>query len=793
MKRVLPKLLLNLTLAIFILSSSAAQHQKGQVTISGTVKDASNGENLIGVSVCIKETGKGGQTNAYGFYSLSLPPGKYTMVIKYLSYHNFEQSISLSANQQLNIELQPEGVQMTEVVVSAAGAKQNVRSMEMGVNKLEIKSLKNIPALMGEVDIVRSLQLLPGVSTVGEGASGFNVRGGGVDQNLILLDESPVYNSSHLFGFFSVFDPDAVKDVKLIKGGIPAMYGGRLSSILDVRMKEGNDKTFSSSGGIGTVSTRFMVEAPIVKDKGSFVIAGRRSYADLFLKLSPDKDLRNNQAYFYDLSGKMNYTLNENNRIYLSGYFGRDVFNFNKQFQMNWGNGTGTLRWNHVFNSRLFANITGIYSLYDYSLGVPEGANAFDWRSKIINNTLKTDFSYYINSNNKLSFGSNIIFHLFKPGEAAPSNDSSPLNPIKIDYQHARESSAYLDNEQTITSNFSAQYGLRVSMFDYVSGKDGFTTYQYEGVTGEKKNAVNPQTYNKGDLIKRYVNLEPRLSLKYELNNDASIKASYNRTTQYLHLISNTSAASPLDVWQPTTNNIQPELADQVALGFFKNFNNDVFEASVEGFYKKMQNQIDYINGAQLFLNQNLEAELLYGDGRAFGLEFFLKKNQGKMTGWMSYTLSKSERKVDGINNNLYYNTKYDKTHNLSLVGMYDLNKRWNLSATFTYSTGVSTTFPNSRYEIGDIIVPHNTTDSRNNYRVPAYNRLDVSATLYSRVKSGRKFNSNWVFSVYNLYGRKNAYTVYFRQNKDIPTQTEAVRLAILGGAVPSVSYNFNF
>ncbi|AFD09113.1 TonB-dependent receptor [Solitalea canadensis] len=778
---------------LLVWCTTAFAQQKNKTTISGYVKQSANGESIIGASVFLKENGVGVATNNYGFYSLSVTPGNYTVVFQYLGFKSVERKINVTTATTININLESDGKQIDEVVVSSAGIKKNVTSMEMGVNKLEMKSIQKMPALMGEVDIVRSIQLLPGISTVGEGSSGFNVRGGGVDQNLILLDESPVYNSSHLFGFFSVFDPDAVKDVKLIKGGIPAMYGGRLSSILDVRMKEGNVNNFSTSGGIGTVSTRLLAEAPIVKGKGSFVIAARRSYADLFLKLSSDENLNKNTAYFYDLSGKANYTINENNRLYLSGYFGKDKFGFNDRFGMDWGNGTGTLRWNHTFNPSLFVNFTGVYSNYDYSLGIPTGTNAFDWTSRIINQTLKGDFTYYISASNKLSFGANATFYRFKPGEAKKAEGNTSFNNIALATQNGREYAAYIDNEQKITDNLSAQYGLRLSAFDYVSGQDNFTVYEYEGINGQRKDPVNPKSYNKGDAIKTYINLEPRVSLRYILNDASSIKASYNRTTQYLHLISNTTAATPLDVWQPTTNNIKPELADQLALGYFRNFKNDMFEFSVEGFYKKMQNQIDYIDGAELFLNKNLESELLFGNARAYGLEFYLKKNTGKLNGWISYTLSKSERQIDGINNNEYYPSKYDKTHNLSIVGIYDMSKRWNFSAIFTYSTGVSTTFPNGRYEVDGIVVPHNTTNTRNNYRIPSYNRLDLSATLYTRHKPGSKFSSNWVFSIYNIYFHKNPYTIYFQPNEDNPQVTEAKRLAIIGSAIPSVTYNFNF
>jgi len=769
-------------------SGMHAKTPNARFTVSGYVKDAASGESLIGATVYVKELSTGTVTNSYGFYSISLPPGEYTLTYSYLGYVSQTGQLSLHADQTRDVNLSDQQVQMQELVVTGRKVDENVKSMEMSVSKLDIRTVKTMPALLGEVDVVRSIQLLPGVSTVGEGAAGFNVRGGGVDQNLILLDEAPVYNSSHLFGFFSVFNPDAVKDLRLLKGGIPAMYGGRLSSLLDVRMKEGNSKRLTASGGIGTVSSRLTVEAPIIKDKSSFVIAARRSYADLFLKLIPEQ--RENQAYFYDLSAKVNYTLNSKNKLFLSGYFGKDAFKFSDQFQMNWGNATATVRWNHLFSSRLFANFTGIYSNYDYGLGVPQGANGFDWSSKIINYSTKADFTYYLNTKNTISFGASGILYKFQPATITPLGDKSIFIPRQLNDQQALEYAIYADNEQTLSSRLSVQYGLRFSVFDYIGAA---TVYDYEGPVGYKKRPFNPQTFGSGESVQRYGNLEPRVSVRYNLTENSSVKASYNRMAQYIHLISNTTAASPLDVWSPSTKNIKPEIADQVALGYFRNLKDNAYELSVEGFYKTMSNQIDYINGAELLLNQHLEGELLYGKGRAYGAEFYLKRNTGRLTGWVSYTWSRSERQIDGINNNAWYVAKYDKTHNLSVVGMYALNDRWTLAGNFAYGTGVATTFPNGRYEHGGIVVPHNTDNSRNNYRVPAYNRLDISATLKNRTKPGRKWESEWVFSIYNLYARRNAFTVYFQQNENNPSKTEAVRLSVFGSMLPSVTYNFKF
>jgi len=760
----------------------------GRVTLSGYLRDAATGEALVGATVFVKALTVGSTANEYGFYSLTLPRGTYTVSYTYLGYEVQEATITLTGNLTRSVRLGTRGVQTGEVVITGQKPDENVKSTEMGVNRLDMKTVKLMPALLGEVDVIRSIQLLPGISTVGEGASGFNVRGGGVDQNLILLDEAPIYNASHLFGLFSTFNPDAVRDIKLVKGGIPAQYGGRLSSLLDVRMKEGNSQRLGVSGGVGVIMSRLAVEAPIVKDKGSFIVAGRRSYGDLFLKLLPDQ--KDNQAYFYDLSAKANYTLGEKDRVYLSGYLGRDVFAFGKDFKNTLGNRTGTARWNHVFSSRLFANVTGLVSKYDYGLGVPEGNQAFDWKSNIVNYSLKADFNYYRTPQSTLNFGAGAIYYSFLPGRVTPGNASSIFIPIALDQQHATEYGVYLDNEQTFSARLSAQYGLRVSMFDYLGSG---TIYDYEGPDGRQKTAVNPRQYGAGQVIKRYPNLEPRASLRYSLTENSSLKASYNRMVQYIHLVSNTTASSPLDVWTPSTNNIKPEHADQVAVGYFRNFQDNAYEASVEVFGKTMDNQIDYINGANTLLNKKLEAELLYGRGRAYGAEFYVKKNQGDFTGWISYTLSRSERQINGINNDEWYVNKYDKTHYLSVVGMYALNERWTFSSTFSYSTGIATTFPDSRYSYQGLIVPNVNGDVRNNFRVPAYHRLDLAATREGKTEPGRRWHSSWTFSVYNAYARRNAYSIYFRQNEDNPLKTEAVRLSVFGSVLPSVSYNFNF
>ncbi|HEX8545365.1 MAG TPA: TonB-dependent receptor [Cytophagaceae bacterium] len=772
-----------------LLWSTASKAQQGKVSVSGYLKDATSGEAMMGANIFVKELNIGTATNDYGFYSLTLTPGVYTLVIDYLGFQTLTKTIELKEGTKLDIELQPDTQILNEIVVSTEAEDKNIRSNEMSVTQVSIKELKKMPAMLGEVDVVRSIQLTPGVSTVGEGAAGFNVRGGGIDQNLILLDDAPVYNSSHLYGFFSVFNPDAVRDVKLMKGGIPAQYGGRLSSLLDVRMKEGNNRRFEGSGGIGTVSSRLTLEGPIKKEKGSFIVAGRRSYADLFLKLTPD--FKDNVLYFYDLSAKGNYNITSNDKLFVSGYFGRDVFRFGKDFYTEWGNQTATVRWNHIYNSKLFSNVTAVMSNYDYNLGVPSGAVAFDWKSYIRTQSVKADFNYFVNTENTLSFGASGIYYRMEPGKSGPLGDKSIFKTLDIEDQKAREYAAYVSNEQKLNPRLSLEYGLRYSLFNYVGSK---TVYDYATKeVGKQKEMSGQRTFKDGESVKLYHNLEPRFSARYILNEESSLKLGYNRMSQYIHLLSNTTASSPLDIWTPSTNNIKPELADQIALGYFKNLKGNTYELSAETYYKKMQNQVDYINGAQILLNEMYEGDLLYGQGRAYGLELMARKNKGKLTGWVSYTLSKSERKIEGINNNEYYRAKYDKPHNLSLVGMYELNDRWSVSANFNYSSGVVATFPNARYEFQGVIVPHNTDNERNNYRLPAYHRLDLSATYKKKYKKERRFQSEWVFSLYNAYGRRNPFTIYFQQNKDNRQQTEAIRLSILGVPLPSVTYNFKF
>ena len=765
-------------------------------TISGYITDAQSGETLIGATALVKEIGNGAVSNEYGFYSISVPKGDYTIEFSYIGFGNITKTISLTANYKLDVEMGEMKNELVEVVVTAKEEDSNVREVEMSVNKLDITTIKSMPTLLGEVEIIRSLQLLPGVNSVGEGATGFNVRGGSIDQNLVLLDEAPVYNSSHLFGFFSVFNPDAVKDVKLYKGGIPSRYGGRLSSILDVRMKEGNKKKLNINGGVGFIFSRLSVEAPIIKDKSSLIVAARRSYIDILAKPFLSESLDGSELNFYDLTLKTNYDINDKNRLFLSGYFGRDNFGFGDQAGFNWGNKTGTIRWNHLFSERLFSNLTFYYSDYDYQIKFGnDSQNSFDWNASIQNIGIKPEFSFFLSPGNLLKFGGQSILYTFDPGNAVGVSEGEERD-FSLPQKYAMENALYVENEIDITSGIKANYGLRLSSFTYM-GKG--TAFEYaDGIPGERRFVSSATEYDNWESIKTYYNLEPRFSLQMQLGSDNSLKASYNRTTQYIHLVSNTTAATPVDIWTPSTNNIRPSTADQIALGYFQNLSDNSYELSAEVYYKKMNNLLDYIDGADLLLNQFIEGDLIEGKGRAYGLELMAKKTKGKFSGWLSYTLARTERQTEGISGGEWYASRFDQLHNLSLTGFYDINDRWTTSANFAFNTGSPTTFPTTRYSVQGFVVPHNANESRNNVRLPNYHRLDLSITRKGKIKEGKRWTGDWVFSIYNVYARKNAFSIFFAQEDGripvgSPVNTDAYRLSVIGSFIPSVSYNFKF
>lgn len=768
-------------------------------TLSGTITDFKNNETLIGVNIYIPALKIGTTTNAYGFFSLTVPGGEHEIEISYVGYQTVQKTIKLNQNTKLNFGLNEGGEELQEVVIKDNKGKINIKSPEMSANKLSIATIKKMPVVLGEVDVLKSILLLPGVTNAGEGASGFNVRGGGADQNLILLDEATIFNSSHVFGFFSVFNPDAIKDLKLYKGGIPARYGGRASSVLDIYQKDGNSKEFHLNGGIGLISSRLLAEGPIVKDKGSFLIGGRASYAHLFLKLSEEN--KNNAAYFYDLNTKLSYKLNDNNSLYLSGYFGRDVFSLNKSFTNTYGNSTLNLRWNHLYSDKLFANLSLIYS--DYYYGLDLNFVGFKWDSGIKNYNIKYDFKNYISDKFKLNYGLNGIYYQFNPGTIQPTGTDSGINPDQLDKKYAFEPSVYLDAESQISKKITISYGLRYSLF-YRLGASTINYYDNnEPVTFdadmqiyEKATPTSTQYFSKNKVIQNYNNLEPRFALSYQLNEEQSFKIGYNRMAQYLQLISNTSSPTPLDVWMPSDKYIKPQIADQVALGYFRNLKNGAYSLEVETYYKEIQNRLDYIDGADLIANDAIEQVILNGQMRAYGLEIMFKKNEGKFNGWVSYTLSKSEQQTPGrtpeetgINNGKWYSSAFDKTHNLAVTSAYNLNEKWSFGANFALQSGQPVTYPNGQYEYLGITVP--SYGQRNENRLPAYHHLDVSATLTSRKNKDRKWKSEWVFSIYNLYNRKNAASINFHQNVDTGIN-EAVKTSIFG-IVPAVSYNFKF
>lgn len=751
-------------------------------TVSGTIRDKKTGEVLIGATVGLLELPRSGiSSNSYGFYSVSAAPGHYTLVVSFTGYQSDTLQIDLDKDIRLRVEISPVGTQLEEVVVTAQKRNENVSRPLMGVQKLSTSDIKNVPVLFGEKDVLKTIQLLPGIQSAGDGNAGFYVRGGASDQNLILLDEATVYNPSHLLGFFSTFNSDAIKDITVYKGGMPAEYGGRLASVIDIKMNDGNDKEYHAGGGIGLISTRLNAEGPLVKDRGSFSVSGRRTYADLFLKLSKDSTVNNNSLYFYDLNMKANYKIDDRNRVYLSGYFGRDNLGFGNAFGIDYGNATGTARWNHVFNSRLFSNTSFIYSKYSFNIRINSNNNDLTITSNIRDLDLKEDLQYYVDVDNKINFGFNAIHHAISPGIISATAVSS-FNSVKLQDKYSLEDAVYVSHEWSPSERFHFNYGLRLSAFT-VLGPGNFYTYDAAG------NAIDTSHYQSGAIVKNYLNPEPRFSTSFQLNEANSVKVSYSRNVQVLHLLSNSTSANPTDLWIPSSNNVKPEIADQVSLGYYRNFRDNQYEFSSEVYYKDMQNQIDYKNGAQLIANENVETQLQFGKGRAYGLELFIKKKTGKLTGWISYTLSRTELKIDGINKDDWYPAKQDRTHDISVVGIYQASKKWTLSATWVYYTGNAVTFPSGKYAINGQTAFYYT--ERNGYRMPAYHRLDVAATLQPKRRS-KKFEGSWTFSVYNLYGRENAYSIQFQNDPNDPTKTQAVQYALFR-FVPSVTYNFKF
>jgi hypothetical protein len=750
---------------------------QSKITLSGAVRDAKTGEELIGATISVKEIpNTGASANSYGFYSLTVPSGKYTVQVHYVGYTEYTQEMRLDSSRVVNINLMPVSVEMKQVEVSARRADENVKQAQMSATKLDISELAKIPVIFGEKDILKTIQLLPGVKGAGEGNSGFYVRGGNSDQNLILLDEAMVYNASHLLGFFSTFNNDALKDATLYKGNMPAEYGGKLSSVLDIKMKDGNDKTYSVGGGIGLIASRIYVEGPIVADKGSFIITARRTYADLFLKALKDTNINRDVLYFYDINAKASYRLGKKDRIFASGYFGRDVFKLGSTFGIDYGNATGTFRWNHIINDRLFSNLSFIYNDFSWKITLANSGLDVNISSIIQDYGLKEDLEYFLDTHNKIKFGGQTTFKSVVPGEIN-SNSPSLINPFSITHSYGWESAIYAQHEVTLWNKVNINYGLRISAFSMVGpGKEFFFN----------PNHTDTVNMRLGQFGKTYINPEPRFSLSYNFAKDMSVKAAYSRNTQNIHLLSNTTTSSPTDRWIMTSNNIRPEIADQVSVGYFYNFLNNMFEFSIEGYYKWMQNQIDYRNGASLIANETVETQLLYGNGRAYGGELFFKKRVGKLTGWVSYTLSRTERRFDSINSRNWYPARYDRTHDVSIVLMWDITPRINVSATWVYSTGNAVTYGDGKYYINGAWVTHYA--DRNSDRFPPYHRMDIGATFV--LKKHKMWEHDLNVSIYNVYARQNAYQITFKTNDNGQSITQQLSLFKI---VPSITYNFKF
>lgn len=773
---------------LFIIFPFALMGQK--YSISGYVKDANNGEELIGATIFIEETKSGGVTNVYGYYSIELPKGEYTLVFSFLGKQPFKKIITLTQNVKLDVELKDNSVELNAVEITSERKDQNVTSAEISTEKLEMKQVKQLPAFLGEVDVLKTIQLLPGVQSAGDGNTGFFVRGGSQDQNLIMLDEATVYNASHLFNFFSVFNPDAVKDLTLYKGGIPARYGGRLSSVLDIRMKDGDSKKFSTSGGIGLISSRLTLEGPLKKDKSSFLITGRRTYADLFLRLSNDDNINQNSLYFYDLNTKLNYKINDKNRIFISGYFGRDVTGFSEIFGFDWGNATGTLRWNHLFSDKLFSNFSLIYTNYTFKIEGDVGPAKFTWNSLLNDIGTKADFTYYANNANTLRFGLQSTLHNFDPGKITASLEGAFESVTELSRNDGLEHGIYLSNEQKVNDKLLLIYGARLSVFQNI-GRDNIYTY-------DKSDPLfyvptDTTIIGKNEIYNTNFGFEPRFSLRYTLNTNSSIKASYNRLFQYIQQVQSSLSVAPFDVWFLVNNNIPPQIVDQIAAGYFKNFFNDEIETSVELYYKYIQNQTDIVDNADILGNELFDGQLRVGNGWSYGAEFMAKKQMGVLTGWFSYTWSRTERRIAEINNGEKYFAPYDIRNNLTIAGTYQITERVTFGSNFIYATGRAYTLPVGKYNFNGTSIP--LFDERNSNRLPDYHRLDLSITIDGKTRSTsdrRRIENSWNISVFNVYGRKNPFSISFAEDEENPGQSKST-MFYLPGPIPSVTWNFRF
>ena len=778
-------------IAILILMTSLRVTAQEKVTLNGYVKDAGNGEELIGVTVYIPHLQSGTTTNSYGFYSITIPQGTYEVQYSFIGFRSNIVTLELTGNVSRNIELISEATVIDEVIVESTPLDANVVDVQMSRNTIDINRARKLPALFGEVDIIKNIQMLPGVISAGEGTSSFYVRGGSADQNLILIDEAPVYDPSHLFGLFSVFNADVIKDSELYKGGIPSRFGGRLSSILEVRTKDGNNKEFHGTGGIGSMASRFMIEGPIQKDKSSFLLSGRRSYADLFLRAANENSL----VYFYDINAKVNWKHNNNNRFFAAVYTGRDDFSFDDDFGFSWGNATATFRWNHLFNDRLFSNTTLIASNFDYSLEIIDPVEGLEWTSSLQELSLKNDLTYFINLNNELSFGYHVTGRRFSPGKIEPQGDRSIFDDVELEKLYALDHALYISNKQSVNEKLTLDYGVRLSIFQSMGPGD---LYKYVDPTDNlDPTRTDTVHYDSWENIKTYVNLEPRLAFRYMIKPGQSVKLSYNRMIQNTHLISAGTTPLPFNTWNPSGYYLKPQVADQIAAGYFRNFHNNMFEFSVEAYYKDMRNVTDFADNAQLFFNEDLSTEFRQGGSWSYGTEFMVDKKEGKLTGMISYTLSRTEREIEGVNLGNKFFANYDRRHVLNINAAYDLNEKWSFGANFNFSSGRPITLPTGKYEYS--IYNPDVISERNGYRLPAYHRLDLSATYTPNRRKNHKWKGQWVFSIYNVYNQQNPFTVYTRTKQDSDgniigdgTEKEA-RLVYLFPVLPSITYNFRF
>lgn len=772
---------------ICLLSHSLLAQDK--FTWNGYIKDSLSGETLIGANLSIRSVGKGIISNQYGFFSITLAKGSYNVLCSFVGYQAKELTIELGENMQQNILLVPNSFTLGNVTVVGRKRDNNVKNAQMGKFELSVNTAKTLPAFLGEVDILKTLQLLPGIRNGGEGNAGFYVRGGGPDQNLILLDDAVVYNTGHLFGFFSVFNSDAIKNVSLIKGGMPAQYGGRLSSVVDIAMKEGNENKTQIDAGVGLIASRFSIQGPLKKNKASYMISARRTYIDALTKpfISKSSEYYGSGYYFYDLNAKMNYKFSENDRLYLSGYFGRDKFNFkNSKRSFNteipWGNSTATLRWNHIFNRKLFANTTLVYNDYKFSLDGKQNSFHINLSSGIKDLTAKTDVDFYPVPEHKLKFGALYTYHTFLPNILTGDQDSVVFNPNNSTRKFAREYALYFQDDWELTNKLKLNLGLRYSVFQQV----GRYTYFKRDANGNKTDST---VYGPGQNVKSYGGFEPRATLRYSLNDNESFKAAITRNLQYIHLVTNAGSTLPTDLWVPSTIRVQPQISWQYALGYFKNFNEGMYETSLEAYYKTMENQIEYREGYTPSL-KDPEEEFVFGKGWSYGTELFINKVKGRLTGWVGYTLSWTWREFSALNNGLKYPSRYDRRHDLSIVGSYELNKKWKLSSIFVYSTGNATSLPERFYFVSGVLTQE--YSRINAYRMKSYHRLDISATYTPQPKKNRKYTSNWVFSIYNLYSRLNPYFIYYDQEGSASAGTLKVtaKQVSLFPIIPSVTWN---